>query len=98
MIFIVCKEKDKILQKIKLYGNIKYKYMDNFCNLSEYNDENNILILYNINVNKRGIIKKYDYVLEEVFITLPINLVITNKCNNKIKEICKFYKIPLLKI
>lgn len=98
MIFIACKEKDKLLHNIKLYGNIKYKYMDNFCNLNEYNDKNNILVLYNITINKKGIIKKYDYVLEEVFITLPIDLVVTNKCNNKLKEVCDFYKIPILKI
>lgn len=98
MIFIACKEKDKLFQKIKILGNVNYKFMKNFCNLSDYKDMKNILVLYNLKIDNKGIIKEYNYVLEEIFITLPIELLITNKCNAKLKEICSYYKIPILKL
>ena len=70
--------------------------MDNFCNLSEIKDDNNILVFHNIKIDKDGIIKEYDYFLEEVFISLNINLVITTKRNKKLEEICYYYNIPLI--
>lgn len=92
MILVASLNKDKV----KVYNDDNYKYMDNFCNLSEIKDSNNILILRNINVKKDGILKKYDYFLEEIFISLNIDLVISNKKNKKLIEICKYYKIPVV--
>lgn len=92
MILVASLNKDKV----KVYNDDNYKYMDNFCNLSEIKDSNNILILRNITVKKDGILKKYDYFLEEIFISLNIDLVISNKKNKKLIEICKYYKIPVV--
>ena len=92
MILIASLNKDKV----KVYNEENYKYMDNFCNLSEISDSNNILVLRNINIKSDGIIKKYDYFLEEIFISLNIDLVISNKKSKKLIEICEYYKIPVI--
>ena len=91
MLFILTKK------KIEVFGDIEYKVFDNFCNLSEFSEtKNNQLILKDIRINKDWFGKEYDYLLEEVFVTLNIDLVISNRKCDKLKEICKFYKIPVV--
>lgn len=102
MIFIASKKfsEDYNYNKFKKYlkTNLNVKFLDNFCNLKDYNINNdNILIIDGLKVNNKGFLEHYDYFLEEFFITIPIDLLITNKITKKLIEICDYYKISILK-
>lgn len=98
MIFIASKNNNNLINENKIgYDNLVF--LENFCNLTKYNEEsNNILILQNLKVNKKGFLEYYDYFLEEFFITVPVCLVIANKKTKKLIEICNYYKVPVIKI
>jgi hypothetical protein len=54
--------------------------------------------LNNITLDEYGIIKDYDFFLEEVIITKPIKIIIANFYHDKLKEICDYHHIFLINI
>lgn len=82
-------------KKINLKNMI---FLDKMCHLKRIKDKNNTLIIDCSLLNDDGIINKYNYFLEEVFITININTVISINTNSKIKEICKYYNLELIEI
>lgn len=80
---------------------VNYKniiFLDKICNLKKIKDKNNTLIIDCNLLDDNGIIKIYNYFLEEVFISININTIISINTNNKIKEICNYYKLELIDI
>lgn len=73
-------------------------FLDKICHLKKIKDKNNILIIDCNILNNNGIISKYNYFLEEVFISINIDKVISINTNNRIKEICNFYNVELIDI
>lgn len=73
-------------------------FLDKICHLKNIKDKNNILIIDCNILDNNGIIKDYNYFLEEVFISININTIISINTNDKIKEICNFYKLELIDI
>ena len=59
-------------------------------------NKNNILILYDVTLNEEGLIIEKNYFLDEVFISIPIETVITNNNTPIIKEMCQFYHCNLI--
>lgn len=76
----------------------KILFLDKICHLKKIKDKNNILLINCNLLNDNGIIELYNFCLEEVFISLKINIVISINSNNKIQEICDFYQINLINI
>ena len=60
MIFIASKNNNNLINENKIgYDNLVF--LENFCNLTKYNEEsNNILILQNLKINKKGFLEYYD--------------------------------------
>lgn len=80
---------------------VNYKniiFLDKICHLKKIKDKNNTLIIDCNLLDDNGIIKIYNYFLEEIFISININTIISINSNDKIKEICNFYKLELIDI
>ncbi|HEY8444909.1 MAG TPA: hypothetical protein VIK94_02130 [Bacilli bacterium] len=78
--------------------NEKIVILKNLCNLSKYKEEdNNILLLINVDI-RDGIVTDYKFYLEELFIAIPISLVISNFSHEKVRDICEYHQIPLIEI
>lgn len=73
-------------------------FLDKVCHLKNIKDKYNILIINCELLNDNGIVKYYNYHIEEVLITIPINKVIAYNSNDKIKEICNFHNKQLINI
>lgn len=86
-------KKDNLFLKGK--NNHKLLFLNKICDLKKNKDKNNILLIDCNCLNEQGIINEYNYMLEEVFITININLVIALNSNNLIIDICKFYNVDL---
>jgi len=72
--------------------------LDKICGLKNNKDKTNTILIDCNYLTNDGIIKLYNYSLEEVFITNNIiNVICINK-NNKIVEMCHFYKVNLISI
>ena len=89
-------------KKINLFlereKNNKLLILDKICHLKNVKDKNNDLLIDCKYLKDNGIIKEYNYSIEEVFISINVNNVICINENDKIKEICNFYKINLISI
>lgn len=85
-LFLASKKDDKII------------ILDKLCDLKYNKDKNNIILLDGNLLTEEGIIKDYNYSLDEVFITNNITSVICINKNNKIEEMCSFYKVNLINI
>lgn len=72
--------------------------LDKICHLKSIKDKKNILIINCLYLNHNGLISDYNYFLEEVFISINITHVISTNTNDKLREICSFYKIELIEI
>lgn len=83
------------LKKVK---NENIIYLDSICNLKYVKEEIEVLVLNGIEVDENGIINIYNFFLEEVMITKNIKIIIANKGNEKLKEICDFYKLSLIEM
>lgn len=73
-------------------------YINSACELKNINDDQNILILINLDIDNNGIIKNYNFFLEEVLITINVDALISNIPSSKVEEICKFHKINYFRL
>ena len=88
-----------IIQNAKIEEKIENKdivYLNKICNLKKIKENVELIFLNDITIDNNGIIKDYDFFLEEVLITKPIKIIIANFSNPKLEEICKHYKVELI--
>lgn len=83
-LFLVGKKNDNII------------LLDKICELKHNKDKQNTILIDCVFLTEEGIIKDYNYSLDEVFITNNINIVICVNKNKKIEELCSFYKVNLI--
>lgn len=83
---------------INNFKNNNIVFLEKPCSLKTIKNKNNILVIGNININNEGLIEELGYYIDEVFITVKIDLVISLKNNQKLKEVCAFYNIDLIDI
>ena len=97
MLIIISKNRpNDLFNKDK--NNKDILFLDKACHLKNIKDKNNILLIDCELLNENGIIKYYHYHVEEVFISIPINKVISYNSNDKIKEICDYYNQKLINL
>ena len=82
----------------EIITNDNIVYLDSICKLKNINDDNNVLILIDLDIDNNGVIKNYNFFLEEVLITINIGTIISNTRNEKVEEICAFHKINYLRL
>ena len=72
--------------------------LEKICNLKHNKDKNNTILLDCNLLTEEGLVKDFNYSLDEVFITNNITSVICINKNRIIEEICNFYKVNLISI
>ena len=72
------------------------KYLNKICDLKRINEDIESIVLNNITIDENGVIKDFDFFLEEVLITKPIKVIISNVRVPKLIEICNFHHISLI--
>ena len=82
----------------EIITNDNIVYLDSICKLKNIDDDNNVLILIDLDIDNNGVIKNYNFFLEEVLITINIGTIISNTRNEKVEEICAFHKINYLRL
>ncbi len=78
--------------------NKEVLFLDKLCYLKNIKDKNNILLIDSELLNDNGIIKYYHYHIDELFISININKVISFNTNDKIKEVCNYHNKKLISI
>lgn len=73
-------------------------FLEKVCSLKNIKNKNNVLVVGDININDEGLVEEYNFYLDEVFITIKIDYVISLKKMNKLSEICSFYNVDLIDI
>lgn len=97
MLMIICPFK-KINLFLEARNSKNLIFLDKLCHLKNNKDKYNSIFIDCSMLTEEGIIKDFNYSLDEVFITNNINNVVCINKNNKIKEICKYYKVNLIEI
>lgn len=92
MLIIIAKESKNIIEDKNII------ILEKVCSLKNVKNKNNIILVGDISLNDEGLIEELNYYLDEVFISIDIDLVITMKSNKKLEEICTFYGIKLINI
>lgn len=72
--------------------------LNEICELKKIKDEGTVILLYDVCIDKDGIVENHNIFFEEILITLEINAIISNKVNDKLHEIADFYNILLISI
>lgn len=85
-------------RKINLYNADGCVIFDDVCSLKYLNDDDYILILLDTVIEEDGSMKDYNFIFEEIIITINVKMIITNIENDKLKDISSFYKIPLIEL
>ena len=73
-------------------------FLDKLCYLKNIKEKNNTLIIDSSLLNDNGIVKYYHYHIDEVFISLNIDKVLSFNSNDKIKEVCNYHNKKLINI
>lgn len=85
-------------EKIKLYNAEDCIIFEDICNIKYLEDKDYILIIIDSDIDDNGVLQNYDFVFEEILITLNVKMIITNIVSEKLHEITDFYKIPLIEL
>jgi hypothetical protein len=80
----------------EITNNENINYLVKVCHLKNIKSESNCIVLIDVNIDDEGVVTDYDFFLEEVIITIPIDTIICNFDNKKVREICDFHKLNLL--
>ena len=96
LIIIWSNKNNKTFLEAKKYEKILF--LNKICDLKQIKEKKNILLIDGTLLTDVGIIKDYNYFLEEVFISINILNVICINNSNKLQEICEFYKVNLINI
>ena len=96
LIIIWSNKNNKTFLEAKKYEKILF--LNKICDLKQIKEKKNILLIDGTLLTDDGIIKDYNYFLEEVFISINILNVMCINSSNKLQEICEFYKVNLINI
>ena len=96
LIIIWSNKNNKTFLEAKKYEKILF--LNKICDLKQIKEKKNILLIDGTLLTDDGIVKDYNYFLEEVFISINILNVICINNSNKLQEICEFYKVNLINI
>ena len=72
-----------------------YIILNSICELKFYKGVYN-LILDDVIINEEGYIEGRDISLDEILISIDVRRIISNNINDKLLEIGRYYKIPIL--
>lgn len=92
MLIIITKESKNIIEDKNII------ILEKVCSLKYVKNKNNIILIGDISLNDEGLVEELNYYLDEIFISIDIDLVLTMKYNKKLEEICAFYDIKLINI
>ncbi|MCI5938964.1 MAG: hypothetical protein SOU07_02300 [Bacilli bacterium] len=92
MLIIITKESKNIIEDKNII------ILEKVCSLKYVKNKNNIILIGDISLNDEGLVEELNYYLDEIFISIDIDLVLTMKYNKKLEEICAFYGIKLINI
>lgn len=92
MLIIITKESKNIIEDKNII------ILEKVCSLKYVKNKNNIILIGDISLNDEGLVEELNYYLDEIFISIDIDLVLTMKYNKKLEEICVFYGIKLINI
>lgn len=84
--------------KLKIYNEKNYIVFDDVCNVKYLKEDEYILIIIDKEFEENGIMRDYNFVFEEILISVNVKMIITNVDSSKLQEITDFYKIPLIVI
>ena len=96
MLIIISKNSSNII--FNENKNKEILFLDKVCYLKNIKDKNNILLIDSSLLNDNGIVKYYHYHIDEIFISININKVISFNTNDKIKEVCNYHNKKLINI
>jgi len=85
-------------EKVKLYNAEDCIVFEDICNIKYLENKDYILIVIDSDIDDDGVLKNYDFVFEEILITLTVKMIITNIASDKLRDITDFYKIPLIEV
>ena len=92
MILIIQDEKSKL----RFNDCSKFIQFKSICNVKTYSNIPYTILLIDININDEGVVEEFNFLFEELLISLDIVAVISNRYNNKLNEICSDYRVPLI--
>ena len=96
MLIIISKNSSNII--FNENKNKEILFLDKVCYLKNIKDKNNILLIDSSLLNDNGIVKYYHYHIDEIFISININKVISFNTNDKIREVCNYHNKKLINI
>lgn len=96
LIIIYPQKNDKcFLRRFKENEYIKLK---DVCELKKIKDKELIILINCECLGDDGIIKDYNFMIDEIFIIRKIRFVISINSNKKIEEVTSFFNVPLINI
>ena len=72
--------------------------LKSICDVKTYTEKQYTIILIDIIIDEDGVLEKYNFSIEELFVMLNIVAIITNTRSLHLQNICKYYKIPLIEL
>ncbi|MDD4000984.1 MAG: hypothetical protein PHX62_08870 [Bacilli bacterium] len=81
---------------LNLFNNEQFVVLNDICELKHFKEAEYTVLLLDVDINDDGILKELNCFFEEIVISLKIIAIITNKTNEKLREICSFHKLSLL--
>ena len=78
MLIIITKESKNIIEDKNII------ILEKVCSLKNIKNKNNIILIGDISLNDEGLVEELNYYLDEIFISIDIDLVLTMKYNNLI--------------
>ena len=84
--------------KLKIYNSNNCIVFDDVCSVKYLKDDEYILIIIDKDIEENGIMRDYNFLFEEILISINVKMIITNVKSEKLQEITDFYKIPLIVI
>ena len=84
--------------KLKIYNSNNFIVFDDVCSVKYLKDDEYILIIIDKDIEENGIMRDYNFLFEEILISINVKMIITNVKSEKLQEITDFYKIPLIVI
>lgn len=92
MLIIITKESKNVIEDKNII------ILEKVCSLKYVKNKNNIILVGDISINNEGLIEELNYYLDEIFVSIDIDIVLTMKNNKKLEEICTFYGVKLINI
>ncbi len=83
---------------IRSDGNPNLVIFDGPCKVKTYKEGPFVILLLGARVEEDGRLSGYDYLFEELLLTLEVIAVIATEKSQKLIEICSRYHVPLIEV